>query len=170
MRDLVGKDMLGFPTPALGVFDSRLDSDEFDRGDSFEDDDETPRESSLGDDNEYEVDDARLLSSGDGASQPVQERGTLIHASAFPSYQHLMKAIAVSQRRCLKLWDDTMDEEPMLKNPLLLSLIKDGSRSRGRGKHWRAPHMKLYENLVRWRNDTAETEQVHVSEVCSVSR
>lgn len=169
MRDLVGKDMLGCPTLSPSVFDSRVDSDEFDHGDSFEDeeDDETPPESSLGYDNEYEVDDAQLLSSSDGASRSVQKHSTLIHASLFPSYQHLMKAIAVSQRRCLKLWDGK-DDEPMLKNPLLLSLIKDGSRSRGRGKHWSAPHMKLYMKLVHWRYDTAEKEQVHVSEVCSL--
>ena len=168
MRDLVRKDMLGCPTLAPRVLDSALGSDEFDLGDSFEDGDETPRESPLGDDDEYEVDDARLLSSSDGASS-VREHGTLIHASVFPSYQHLMKAITVSQRRCLKLWDGEKDDELVFKNPLLLSLIKDGSKSRGKGKHFREAHMKLYEKLVQWRNDTAEKEQVHVAEVCSVS-
>mmetsp|Transcript_8854 Transcript_8854/g.21500 ORF Transcript_8854/g.21500 Transcript_8854/m.21500 type:complete len:805 (+) Transcript_8854:84-2498(+) len=90
-----------------------------------------------------------------------------IQASEFPCYHHLMKAISMSQKRCLKLWTGDEDEI-ILKNPTLLSMIKQAATQRGHGKHWSDAHTKLYERLAYWRVDTARKEFNSVSEVCSL--
>ena len=91
----------------------------------------------------------------------------VIHASEFPCYHHLMKAIATSQKRCLKLWTGDADE-PILRNSSLLSMIKQAANQKGPGKHWYDANMKLYKQLAEWRLDTARQECNSVTEVCTL--
>eukprot|EP00584_Thalassiosira_punctigera_P023508 CAMPEP_0172573150 /NCGR_PEP_ID=MMETSP1067-20121228/136042_1 /TAXON_ID=265564 ORGANISM="Thalassiosira punctigera, Strain Tpunct2005C2" /NCGR_SAMPLE_ID=MMETSP1067 /ASSEMBLY_ACC=CAM_ASM_000444 /LENGTH=842 /DNA_ID=CAMNT_0013365747 /DNA_START=32 /DNA_END=2560 /DNA_ORIENTATION=+ len=93
--------------------------------------------------------------------------GSIIHASEFPCHHHLMKAISTSQKRCLKLWTGD-GEEPILKNPSLISMIKQAANQKGHGKHWTDTNMKLYQSLFAWRRASAQKEKVHASEVCSL--
>ena len=92
-----------------------------------------------------------------------------IYASEFPCYNSLMQAISISQKRCLKLWTGHDDEEEVIiKNPSLLSLIKEASNQKGQLEHWTEASMGLYRSLCAWRRRCASREKMHASEVCSL--
>ena len=59
-----------------------------------------------------------LLPTGNVASSK-----SIIFASELPCYHRLMKAISISQKRCLKLWFGG-EEEPLINLPFLPSLIQ----------------------------------------------
>ncbi|KAL3827040.1 hypothetical protein ACHAXA_007547 [Cyclostephanos tholiformis] len=104
-----------------------------------------------------------FVNSSGSPSSPIP----IIHASEFPCYHHLMKAISLSQKRCLMLWSDD-DVEPITRNPSLLSMIKQATKQRGYGKYWSDVHMQLYKKLVEWRLDTARREFNTVDVICSL--
>jgi len=91
--------------------------------------------------------------------------GAIIYASEFPCHHYLMKAISISQKRCLKLWTGD-EEELIMRNPSLLSMIKQAANQKGHGKYWTDSNTKLYEKLAEWRRVVAQKEKVHASEVC----
>mmetsp|Transcript_35735 Transcript_35735/g.66200 ORF Transcript_35735/g.66200 Transcript_35735/m.66200 type:complete len:865 (-) Transcript_35735:102-2696(-) len=105
----------------------------------------------------------------DDAPPPSSSSPTssIIRASEFPCHNHLMKAISISQKRCLKLWNGD-EEEPILKNPFFISMIKQAANQKGHGKHWTDANTKLYQTLYAWRRVSARREKVHSSEVCSL--
>jgi len=105
----------------------------------------------------------------DDAPPPSSSSATssIIRASEFPCHNHLMKAISISQKRCLKLWNGD-EEEPILKNPFFISMIKQAANQKGHGKHWTDANTKLYQTLYAWRRASAQREKVHSSEVCSL--
>ncbi|KAL9191120.1 hypothetical protein ACHAXT_000826 [Thalassiosira profunda] len=89
---------------------------------------------------------------------------TVINATELPAYEMLMKAISISQKKCLKLWTGD-DEEPIMENQSLLSLIKRAAKQEGQ---WSAAQMRLYEQLAEWRGSVAQREYISASEVCSL--
>ncbi|KAL7532068.1 hypothetical protein ACHAXR_005336 [Thalassiosira sp. AJA248-18] len=100
-------------------------------------------------------------------SLPSSSIKSIITASEFPCYHHLMKAISISQKRCLKLWTGE-DDEPILKNRALLTMIKHAANEKGHGKHWSDGNMQLYKQLTEWRVNVAQQELNSVSGVCSL--
>lgn len=106
------------------------------------------------------------VESGD-TSLPISSVKSMIYASEFPCYHHLMKAISMSQKRCLKLWSGD-DEEPILRNPMFLSMVKQAANQRGHGKHWSDANMQLYKQLAEWRVNIATQEVYSVADVCSL--
>ena len=92
----------------------------------------------------------------------------IILASELPCYHHLMKAISISQKRCLKLWSGD-EEEPILKNQSFLLMIKQAASGTGHGKYWKNEHLQLYRQLAeQWRVSTAERESITLSDVCTL--
>lgn len=102
------------------------------------------------------------------SSLPSSSPVSIIHASEFPCYHHLMKAISLSQKRCLMLWSGD-EVEPILRNPSLLSLIKQAANQKGHAKYWSDVHMQLYKSLVEWRVYTARREFNTVDGICSLN-
>ena len=93
---------------------------------------------------------------------------SVIHATEFPCYHHLMRAISISQKRCLKLWNGDDKEEPILCNGSLLSMIKQATNGKGYGMYWSDVHTQLYQQLAEWRVETAKREYISGSEVCTI--
>mmetsp|Transcript_29854 Transcript_29854/g.63322 ORF Transcript_29854/g.63322 Transcript_29854/m.63322 type:complete len:758 (-) Transcript_29854:1594-3867(-) len=182
MRDLAKLDMLGSgeddsgfesastptsngETPLLQPIDSQLDSTASSTASSFSENEfhNTAVNNTLG-----QLKEASSTEVDSSDSQlPSASTKSIIHASEFPCYHHLMKAISTSQKRCLKLWTGD-EEEPILRNASLLSMIKQAANGKGHGKHWSDAHMQLYVQLAKWRVGTARTEFHSVPEVCSL--
>lgn len=93
---------------------------------------------------------------------------TKIYASEFPCHHHLMQAISISQKRCLKLWTGQDEEESMMKNSSLLFVMKQATNQKGHLKHWTDANMELYRRLCVWRSQCACREKIHASQVCSL--
>ncbi|KAL7551606.1 hypothetical protein ACHAWF_014804 [Thalassiosira exigua] len=104
---------------------------------------------------------------GSAPSRPQSSYKPMIEASEFPCYHHLMQAISLSQKRCLKLWTGE-DSEPILKNPSLLSMIKQAAKQKGYGANWSDDHMDLYKKLAKWRETTAQRQCDSMSSICSL--
>lgn len=92
----------------------------------------------------------------------------LIHASELPSFYHVMKAIEISQKRCLKLWDGDEGEDDPFQHASLIQMIKQSKKNEGLGRFWSDMHQILYIQLAEWRGRVAYTEGMHVSEVCTL--
>ena len=90
-----------------------------------------------------------------------------ILASELPCYHRLMNAIAISQKRCLKLWTDDGEDDQML-NSTLITIIKEAAHQKGYGKDWSDNHMQLYRDLYAWRKKTAQRLAISTSEVCTL--
>lgn len=119
---------------------------------------------------ESDFNDTATSSDADGLPEDVNNGGDsteklVISASEFPCYHSLMKAISTSNRRCLKLWAGD-DNEPVLQNPSLLSVIKQAAK--GTGNEWSNANMQLYRSLAKWRADVARKEYLSMAEVCSL--
>ena len=95
--------------------------------------------------------------------------GAAISVSDMSSFETLMKAISISQKRCLKLLP-SKKEESMLKNQFM-SMIKQSAKV-GEGnraiQQWTEENTKLYLELANWRKDVAERENVDANDVCSL--
>ena len=95
-----------------------------------------------------------------------------ISVSDLPSFEKVMKAISISQKRCLKVWDgkEEGENESILRNPSFISMIKQSaSKQSQRGTYnWTDKNTKLYTELADWRTNVAERESVDVNDVCSL--
>ena len=163
MRDLAKLDMLG---SKLLRFGSSLDEDsEFDSALSGKVE-SSPMESNISSTTTSFSDQDNNKSENDSTEQPLPPQA-IINASEFACYHHLMKAISVSQKCCLKLWTGEKDE-PVLRNNCLLTIIKEAANQKGHGKHWTDANMLLYKHLAEWRASVAQREFNSASEVCSL--
>lgn len=80
-----------------------------------------------------------------------------------------MKAISISQKRCLKLWDGKEEEsESILRNQSFTSLVKQSASVEKRCGVWTEQNTKLYKKLADWRAMVAERKNIGVSDVCSL--
>lgn len=148
--------------PPLNSFDLRVNSTITDATSSFSENEFIDGTNHV--DQSESVDEDIIESA---SSLPSSSPISIIHASEFPCYHHLMKAISLSQKRCLMLWSGDV-VEPILRNPFLLSMIKQAANQKGHGKYWSDVHMQLYVKLVEWRVDTARREFNTVDDVCSL--
>ena len=175
MRDLVKMDMIGSTLqkfgssslegdsglesnniPLLQTLDSTMSSTVTTSSTSISDDlnNSSDEQQESKDDN---LDEEKLL--------PVVKSKIL--ASELPCYHHLMNAIAISQKRCLKLWTADGEDEQMLF-PTLITIIKEAAHQKGYGKDWSDNHMQLYRDLYAWRKKTAQRLAISTSEVCTI--
>ncbi|KAK1734671.1 hypothetical protein QTG54_014544 [Skeletonema marinoi] len=96
----------------------------------------------------------------------------IISASDLPSFEKFMKAVSISQKRCLKLWagKEEGESESILRNPSFISMIKQSANKENqRGTYnWTEKNTKLYTELADWRMTVAERESVAVNDVCSL--
>mmetsp|Transcript_3975 Transcript_3975/g.6887 ORF Transcript_3975/g.6887 Transcript_3975/m.6887 type:complete len:686 (+) Transcript_3975:111-2168(+) len=96
----------------------------------------------------------------------------IISASDLPSFEKFMKAVSISQKRCLKLWagKEEGESESILRNPSFISMIKQSANKENqRGTYnWTEKNTKLYTELADWRMTVAERESVDVNDVCSL--
>jgi ribonuclease D len=100
-------------------------------------------------------------------TQHVPSSKSIILASELPCYHHLMKAISISQKRCLKLWSGN-EEEPILQNESFVSMIKQAASGKGHGQYWTDEHSKLYRQLAEWRKTVAQREFSSLMDVCTL--
>jgi hypothetical protein len=164
LRDLSKMDMIGYVQPFNVVEDEDYGSSELYESTSYVNDilasDEYDVDQSEGDD-ESNID--------NGSSMPPSSSITVIHSLEFSCYHHLMSAISLSQKRCLKLWSgNEVADEPILRNSALLSIIKDAANQKGHGKYWTDVHAQLYKKLVEWRKDVAQRELCTGADICSL--
>lgn len=146
MRDLAKMDMIDYVQPFIVV-----DDEDYETSELYE------STSSNG----------NVILSSDKCN--VDKSEVDIHSSEFSCYHHLMSAISLSQKRCLKLWfGNEVADEPILRNPTLLSMIKDAAIQKGYGKYWTDVHMQLYRKLVDWRKDVAQRELCTGADICSL--
>lgn len=93
----------------------------------------------------------------------------IITVSDLPCFEKLMKAISISQKRCLKLWDGKDEEsESILRNQSFTSLVKQSASVEKRCGVWTEQNTKLYKKLADWRAMVAERKNIDVSDVCSL--
>ena len=93
----------------------------------------------------------------------------IITVSDLPCFEKLMKAISISQKRCLKIWNGKDEEsESILRNQSFTSLVKQSASVEKRCGVWTEQNTKLYKKLADWRAIVAERENIDVSDVCSL--
>ncbi|KAL7482301.1 hypothetical protein ACHAW6_007972 [Cyclotella cf. meneghiniana] len=91
----------------------------------------------------------------------------ILNVSDLPAFHHLMQAMKISNKRCLRLWTDDNDES-IAKHPALLSMIEQAGTGKGQGRFWSDAHHKLYFKLAEWRQQVAEREEVDEFDLCSL--
>ena len=97
----------------------------------------------------------------------VESSKSIIFASELPCYHRLMKAISISQKRCLKLRSGG-EEGPILQNESFVSMIKQAASGKGPGQYWTDEHLKLYRQLAEWRTTVAQREFSSLMDVCTL--
>ncbi|KAL3772415.1 hypothetical protein ACHAWU_005592 [Discostella pseudostelligera] len=155
----IGVDLVSEQETQSDSFEMRIDSS----ASSFNEDGDMPAANhSL---KQFEsVDGAGKLLPATGNSPPSK---TIILASELPCYHYLMKAISISQKRCLKLWSGD-EEEPILQNQSFISMMKQAASGTGHGKYWSDDHMQLYRQLAEWRVTVAQREFSSAPELCTL--
>ena len=166
MRDLAKMDMIDYVQPFIVVDDEDYETSEL--YESTSSNGNVILSSDKCNVDKSEVDDKGIVDNGGSALSPSSSI-TIIQSSEFSCYHHLMSAISLSQKRCLKLWSgNEVADEPILRNPTLLSMIKDTAKQKGHGKYWTDVHMQLYRKLVDWRKDVAQRELCTGADICSL--
>jgi ribonuclease D len=112
------------------------------------------------------------------SGHPTEKGNTMMSAEAIisvsdlPSFEKFMKAISISQKRCLKLWAGKAEgeSESILQNQSFISMIKQSANNeKQRGAYnWTEKNTKLYTELAGWRKTVAARENVDVNDVCSL--
>lgn len=96
----------------------------------------------------------------------------IISVSDLPSFEKVMKAISISQKRCLKVWagKEEGENESILRNQSFISMIKQSANKQNHcgAYNWTDKNTKLYTELADWRTKVAERESVDVNDVCSL--
>lgn len=174
MRDLVKMDMLGSTLQKFGFGTSSLEGDSgmesnntpvLQTLDSTMSSTVTTSSTSISDDLNNSSDEQQE-SKDDNLDNEEKLPVVKLLASELPCYHHLMNAIAISQKRCLKLW--TEDDEDEMLPPTLITIIKEAALQKGYGKDWSDSHMQLYRDLYAWRVKTAQRLAISTSEVCTL--
>lgn len=160
MRDLAKMDMIDYVQPFIVV-----DNEDYETSELYESTSSNGNVILSSDSYKSEVDNK----GANGSALSPSSSTTIIHSSEFSCYHHLMSAISLSQKRCLKLWSgNEVAHEPILRNPTLLSMIKDAANQKGHGKYWTDVHVQLYRKLVNWRKDVAQRELCTGADICSL--
>lgn len=96
----------------------------------------------------------------------------IISVSDLPSFEKLMKAVSISQKRCLKVWarKEEGENESILRNQSFISMIKQSANKENQSDKcsWTDNNTKLYTQLADWRTTVAEREAIDVNDVCSL--
>lgn len=96
----------------------------------------------------------------------------IISVSDLPSFEKLMKAVSISQKRCLKVWarKEEGENESILRNQSFISMIKQSANKENLSDKcsWTDKNTKLYTQLADWRTTVAEREAIDVNDVCSL--
>lgn len=96
----------------------------------------------------------------------------IISVSDLPSFEKLMKAVSISQKRCLKVWAEKEEgeDESILRNQSFISMIKQSANKENQSdkSNWTDKNTKLYTQLADWRTTVAEREGIDVNDVCSL--
>jgi ribonuclease D len=101
------------------------------------------------------------LSQGEDGEVEKIQRKPIVEVKELRMHDRLMSVISKSQERCLALW--TERAEPHLKNKAFLSMIH---KAKQQPSLWTESHMKLYDELVRWRDMVAQEEKCLPGFVC----
>ncbi len=96
----------------------------------------------------------------------------IISVSDLPSFEKAMKAVSISQKRCLKVWagKEEGENESVLRNQSFISMIKQSANKENQSDkcNWTDKNTKLYTQLADWRATVAEREGIDVNDVCSL--
>lgn len=97
----------------------------------------------------------------------------IIAVSDLPSFEKVMKAVSISQKRCLKVWAGKEEggNESILRNQSFISMIKQSANNKENQSekcNWTDKNTKLYIQLADWRTTVAEREGIDVNDVCSL--
>eukprot|EP00804_Cyclotella_cryptica_P012694 CCRYP_016280-RE/>CCRYP_016280-RE protein AED:0.41 eAED:0.41 QI:0/0/0/1/0/0/4/0/690 len=110
----------------------------------------------------------KFVDASDYSSESYTPEGRrVLNVSDLPAFHHLMQAIKISNKRCLRLWTDD-NEESLSKHPALLLMIEQASIGKGHGRFWSNAHHELYFKLAEWRQDVAERENLDEFDLCSL--
>lgn len=165
MRDLLKMDMI---TNVLSCFDNISDCDSTS---NTENNGEEHREQKRSNVSDSSVESFCHPNEKHDVMMPTK---TSILVSDLSGFEKLMKAISISQKRCLKLWVGKVckegETESILRNQSFIFMIKQSSNSEKQcGKYkWTDKNTKLYRELSDWRATVAERENVDVNDVCSL--
>ena len=112
-----------------------------------------------------------FANSGHPSGDIMMSAEAIISVSDLPSFEKIMKAISISQKRCLKLSTGKEEGEDgsILQNQSFISIIKQSANNKKHGTHnWTEKNTKLYTQLADWRTTVAERENVDVTDVCTL--
>ena len=114
------------------------------------------------DDGEPEEDDGYRTPTND-SRQPKSATASTMQARDLRLQPELMAVLTKSQYRCLDMWTTKMED--LNKNDMFLTILQ---RAQDGQLVWTSTHRKLLDDLVVWRNGTAQQMQVLPAMLCSL--